>query len=242
MTQFSYSRVDTFVKCPKKFEFHYVKGVEVEEDLTEDSPLLLGKCMDAGLEHGLEAALSYYDEQFPYQSQKKQWETLKLEYWIKRLRPHFEGGQFQIELQTPYFKGFADWYKDGHLVDFKYASPKNAENYRTSPQLHLYCDIMRRQGYEVTDLTYVIIPKTFIREKKLESPAMFRNRLLETLDSLEPIQIQVEFNPEYLDEFGRNIDRITFANLNNDFPAKPSKLCDWCPYKDICEAKPINTK
>lgn len=237
MTQFSYSRVDTFVRCPKQFEFKYVKGIEIEEEFEEDSPLLLGKCMDAGLEFGVEAAMDYYDAHFPYQSQKKQWETMKLEYWIKRLRPHFKDGQFQIPLETDYFKGFADWYKDGHLVDFKYASPKNAENYRTSPQLHLYYDIMTRQGYKITDLTYVVIPKTYIRLKKGESTRMFHNRLVETLDSLEPIQIHVEFNPDYLTEFGRNIDRITFANLNNEFPAKPSKLCDWCPYKDLCDSK-----
>ena len=104
MTQYSYSRVDTFVKCPKKFEFKYVKGIEIEEELEEDSPLLLGKCMDAGLEHGVEVAMNYYESRFPYQSQKKQFEMMKLEYWIKRLRPHFEDGQFQIELETPYFK------------------------------------------------------------------------------------------------------------------------------------------
>lgn len=236
MTQYSYSRVDTFVKCPKKFEFKYVKEIEVDVDLVEDSPLLLGKCMDAGLEHGVRAALDYYDSQFPYLSQKKVWETLKLEYWIKRLRPHFKDGQFQIALETDYYKGFADWYKDGHLVDFKYANPKNADIYRTSPQLHLYCDIMRRQGYEVKDLTYVVIPKTFIREKKTESPAMFRTRLLETLDSLEPILIKVDFNPDYIYEFSRNIDRIKIATLNEEYPAKPSKLCDWCEYKDFCEA------
>ena len=237
MTQYSYSRVDTFVHCPKRFEYKYVKGIEVDEDVEEDSPLLLGKCMDTGLEHGVEAALEYYESQFPYQSQKKQWETMKLEYWIKRLKPHFEGGQFQIELKNDYFLGYADWYKDGHLVDFKYANPKNAERYRTSPQLHLYCDIMRRQGYEVTDLTYVVIPKTFIRQKKEESLYVFRERLAETLDSLEPIQVHVDFNPDYINKFGKDIERITMANIHNDFPPIVSKLCEYCPYKDMCEAK-----
>lgn len=235
MTKYSYSRVDTFVQCPKRFEYKYVKGIEPDVDIEEDSPLLLGKCMDTGIEHGVEAALELYESEFPYQSQKKQWETMKLEYWINRLHPHFKGGQFQIELENDYFLGYADWYKDGHLVDFKYANPKNAEKYRNSAQLHLYCDIMTRQGYEVKDMTYVVIPKTFIRQKKGESLQMFRNRLVETLDALEPIQIQVDFDPEHIQRFGRNIERITMANVHDDFPPIVSKLCDYCPYKDMCQ-------
>lgn len=236
MAHYSYSRVDLFRQCPLRFKFKYVDGIEVEEDFDENSPLLLGSCMDRGLEHGVEAAVAYYEEHFPYQSQNKQWELLKLEYWIKRLRPHLEGGQFQIELKNDYFLGYADYYKDGHLVDFKYASANNAEKYRTSPQLHLYCDIMRRQGYEVTDLTYLVIPKTAIRQKNGETLMAFRDRLMTTLDSLEPIPIQVEFNPDYVTKFGKTIEDITMANVHNDFPPKVNPYCRYCPYQDNCPA------
>lgn len=242
MTQYSYSRVSTFEQCPLKFKFHYIDNVEVEEYPNEDDPLLLGRCMDNGLEHGFQTALDIYNETIPYNSQKKEWELAKLEYWINRLGKHFKGGQFQIEIKNDWFLGYADWYKDGHLIDFKYASPKNAENYRNSAQLHLYYELMTQFGYDIQTMTYVVIPKTYIRVKKGESEKMFYNRLMETLDSLDPILIDVEYDSKYVEKFGRSINDITMANLHDNFPAKPSKLCDFCKYKELCSDKTINTK
>lgn len=234
MTHFSHSRVDTFVKCPKKFEYRYVLNTEVEQFHDEDSPLLLGSCMDTGLEHGFQAAYDKYVEAFPYHSQKREWELLKLQYWIERLGPHFKDGQFQIELKNDWFLGYADWYKDGHLVDFKYAAAGNAPKYSESAQLHLYCNIMTQSGYEVKDLTYVVIPKCSIREKKTECPTTFRNRLMETLESMDPILVQVEYDERKLIQFGKHIDDITMANVHNEWPAKPSGLCKYCEYKTFC--------
>lgn len=236
MTHYSYSRVSTFEQCPKRFEYRYVKGIEVEEYPDEDDPLLLGKCMDTGLEHGFQAALEYYDEVFPYHSQKREWELFKLKYWIERLGPHFKDGTFQIELRNDWFIGYADWYRDGHLVDFKYASPKSVDRYRDSAQLHLYHDIMTKHGYDVKTMTYVIIPKLYIRQKKTESTKMFYDRMKAELDKLDPIQVHVEFNSDYLHRFGKSIEDITMANVNDDFPARPSKLCSYCPYRNICES------
>ena len=66
---------------------------------------------------------------------------------------------------------------------------------------------------------------------------MFYNRLNETLDSLEPIQIHVDFDERKLVQFGKSIENITIANVDNHFPANPSKLCDFCEYKNICDNK-----
>ena len=234
---YSYSKVSLFEQCPMRYKFHYIDKVEVEEYPDEDNALILGSCMDTGLEHGVQVALDKYNEAFPYNTQKKEWETFKLQYWIERLGKHFEGGQFQIELKTDSFIGYADWFKDGHLVDFKYGNPKSADRYRESAQLHLYYNIMTQMGYEIKDMTYVIIPKVYIRQKKDESTKMFYDRLTETLDSIEPIQIHVEYDEKKVIHFGKSIEDIRIANIHNDFPPIVTKLCDYCEYKSICPAK-----
>lgn len=236
MAVYSHSKVSLFEQCRLKYRYHYVEGIEVEQDPAEDDPLLLGSCMDRGLEHGFQAAEEYYNSVFPYNNQKKEIELTKLQYWIERLGPHLADGQFQIELKTDSFIGFADWFKDGHLVDIKYASPKNADKYRESAQLHLYYNIMTQQGWDVKDLTYLVIPKVYIRQKKSESSKMFYDRLMETLEATEPIQVHVDYDERKVIRFGKSIEDITMANVHNDFPPTVSKLCDWCQYKTICPA------
>ena len=234
---YSYSKVSLFDQCALRYRYHYIDKIEVEDDPQEDSPLLLGSTMDKGLEHGFQAAEDYYNSVFPYNTQKKEYELAKIKYWVDKIRPHLVGGQFQIELKTDSFVGYADWYGNNTLVDMKYGNPKSADKYRDSAQLHLYYNIMTKMGYEIDDMLYLVIPKVYIRQKKGESTKMFYNRLNETLDSLEPIQIHVDFDERKLVQFGKSIENITIANVDNHFPANPSKLCDFCEYKNICDNK-----
>lgn len=234
---YSYSKVSLFDQCRLKYRYHYIDKIEVEKEPAEDDPLLLGSTMDRGLEYGFQAAEEYYDSVFPYNTQKKEYELAKVKYWVDKIRPHLVGGQFQIELKSNSFIGYADWFGNNTLVDMKYASPKNAESYRDSAQLHLYYNIMTRMGYEIKDMLYLVIPKIYIREKKGESPKMFYNRLIDTLNSLEPIQIHVDYDEKKVIHFGKSIENITLANVHNEFPPIINKYCSWCDYKNICPAQ-----
>ena len=234
MTQYSYSRVSLFQQCPLKFKYHYIDKVEVEEYPNADDPLILGKSMDTGLEFGYEAAEEYYTSHYPCANQAAETELTKLKYWITKLEPQYRGGQFQIELSNDWFIGYADYYKDGYLCDFKYASPNSVERYQKSAQLHLYYNIMTKMGYEIDHMEYVIIPKVMIRQKKGESPKMFYDRLMETLEATEPIHVPVDYDEKYLITFGKSIDDITMANVHNDFPPIVNQYCRYCEYKDLC--------
>ena len=235
MTQFSYSRVSQFQQCPLKFKFHYIDKVEVDRYPNADDPLLLGKTMDTGLEHGFEEAFHYYRSEYPYVDQASEVELTKLKHWIEKLTPQFEGGQFQLELSNDWFLGYADYYRDGYLCDFKYASRNSVERYRNSAQLHLYYNIMTNMGYKIDKMEYVIIPKVMIRQKKTESPKMFHDRLIEELEATEIIRVPVEYDPKYLTEFGNSINDITMANTHNEFPPVINKYCSYCEYNDMCE-------
>lgn len=242
MTQYSYSRVSLFQQCPLKFRYHYIDKVHVEKYEGADDPLILGKSMDTGIEFGYQAAEDYYRSQYPFVNQASEVELTKLKYWVEKLKPQYEGGQFQIELSNDWFIGYADWYKDGHLIDFKYASPNSVERYQKSAQLHLYHNIMTQKGYEIKEMEYVIIPKVMIRQKKSESPKMFYDRLMETLEATEPIHVPVEYDEKHLIHFGKSIDDITMANVHNDFPPIVNQYCKYCEYKDMCPTKDINIK
>ena len=233
---YSYSRVSTFKQCPLRFKFQYIDRVKVNRFENEDDPLLLGSCMDKGLEHGFEFAEQYYNTVFPYHTQKKEFELAKLKYWIERIRPHLAGGEFQIELETDTVHGFADFYKDKTLVDFKYANPKNVEVYMESAQLHIYKSIMSKRGYNIDKMLYLLIPKVYIRQRNGETLKMYYNRLMETLESLDPIEIYVDYDKKKVDSFYKTIDTIERAT---EFPAIHSPLCNYCDYKHQC--KTINS-
>ena len=237
---YSYSKVNLFETCALKYKYHYIDKVEIEKYPNADDPLILGKSMDTGIEHGFQAAEDYYRSQYPFVNQASEVELTKLKYWIEKLQPIFARGQFQIELTKDGFIGYADWYGDWFgdkcLVDFKYAKPLSADRYAQSAQLHLYYNIMTQLGYEIDKMYYLIIPKTGIRQKKLESSKMFYDRLMDTLESTEIIEVPVDYDERKLVHFGKSIEDITMANVHNDFPAKPSTLCGWCDYKTICPA------
>lgn len=226
--------------CPRRFRYKYIDNLEEDFWPEEDNALMLGGCMDKGIEHGFDASLEWYNTMFPYSNFKKEMELFKIRYWVEKLYPVFKGGEFQIEINEPTFRGFADWYRDGWLCDFKYANPKSVDKYRESPQLHLYRFFLEKYGYEIDRLTYYIIPKVYIRQKKAESEKMFYNRLLETLESTEPILVDVDYNPDFIDGFYRDIKTL---EQDTRFLPKPSKLCAYCTYKNVCDAtKPLNIK
>ena len=239
---YSYSKVNLFEPCPLKYKFNYITKPEVERFAEADDPLILGKSMDTGIELGYQAAEDYYRSQYPYVNQESETELTKLKYWIEKLQPMFSHGQFQIELAKDNFIGYADWYGDKTLIDFKYGNPNTASRYAQSAQLHLYNNIMTKLGYEIDKMYYMVIPKTKISKEDSESSKMFYDRLMDTLESLEPIEIHVEYDESKVIKFGKSIEDITMANIHDDFPAKTSVLCRWCDYKKLCPTKTINIK
>ena len=118
------------------------------------------------------------------------------------------------------------------LVDFKYAS--SASRYAESEQLHLYKYFFEKlnPGKFIRNLTYWIIPKVIIKQKKNEDLVQFRTRIEEELSGKEIEFVKVDYDPNKVIGFLTGCKRCLEAK---DFPEKHSYLCNWCEYQDYCQ-------
>lgn len=240
--QFSYSRVDTYRQCPRKFRYRYVDFLKTYDDPAPDSPLICGNAVHHGIEMGEDAGIEWYYKQFYGINDKHVNEEIKLRYSIEQMRQEvdYERAQFEFELNTPDFKGFIDCmeYVDEtnvDLLDFKYANPKNTWRYEQSGQLHVYAKkLLDHCGITVRNMAYLVMPKTMIRQKKTESIMQFRRRLQNELEQLHPIRLPIEYSPEKVFEFDSYCNQIVTAR---EYPKQESKLCDWCDLQEYCESE-----
>lgn len=184
MTQYSYSRVDLYDRCPYHFKLKYLDKLTELPNYTADNPLILGTAMHEGIEHGVDYAIDKYLSSFPIITDEIINQTItlsilipKVQEWLKQ----FEGAEVihEHEINTPDYKGFVDLIvRDGDetlVVDFKYSNA--IEAYSKSNQLHVYKHYLDQQGFNVTRLGYLFIEKKHIKWKKNESIYHLRKRI-----------------------------------------------------------------
>lgn len=234
----SYSRVDTFKQCPYKYKLRYIDRLKVIEAPEADDALVLGSTFHTGLEKGLQAALEYYKSQFNVWTDKHENELIKLEILIpkaKALLP--DGGKFELPIKYGEFIGYADYLKaidNGilGLLDFKYCSKSGLKRYPESQQLHIYAYYLKKLGLNVGEMGYLCVQKVGIRQKKTENLYQFRERLKTTCEQVEPVFLPVEYDQTKVDQFKQEIRAMKAAA---EFEKVPSRLCDWCEYKEFCQ-------
>lgn len=233
MTQYSYSRVDLWEKCPYHYKIRYIDRLTELPRLDADSPLILGHALHKGIESG-EASMEhdYYDS-FPIVTNEQVNEMTKLQILLLKVQAElsaFDGCEFKHEypIMTKDFIGFADLIMtapDGTstVIDFKYSN--HVDNYMDSGQLHLYKYYLEQRGYNVKHMAYIFIPKTGIRQKKDEDLFHFRQRLVETVSKQEVKLVSIDYDEMRVIEFQNAIKNIEQAT---DFPKNPSGRCFSC--------------
>lgn len=207
--------------------------------------MILGHALHTGIEQGTEAGVKEYLNAYPVITDSHINEQIKLEYWIPRVRALIDPeAEFEVPLQDPDFIGFIDLLTPAtgfhnqpmpnlyDLVDFKYAS--SASRYAASEQLHLYKYFFEKlnPGKFIRNLTYWIIPKVSIKQKKNEDLVQFRTRIEEELSGKEIEFVKVDYDPNKVIGFLTGCKRCLEAK---DFPEKHSYLCNWCEYQDYCQ-------
>lgn len=125
------------------------------------------------------------------------------------------------------------------LYDFKYINPKNMDRYMDSRQLHLYAYywMKKNPGKRIRKMNFVFIPKVQIRQKKTEDLFQFRQRLLEELNQVQIHVESVTYDPQKV------IDHLELTQVImtcDEFPKNPTRLCDWCDYKNFCQEGDMN--
>lgn len=241
--QFSHSRVECFEKCKKQFYFRYIKRLTTIPSPGADNPLIVGSTMHLGLEKGIGGVEIYYYNHYPIITNFHINEMIKITTLVKKAREVINKilhdrelkAKYEFEINFPEFKGFVDFIvynSDGtvSVYDFKYSN--HIDHYLESKQLHLYKYFLERLGFKVSDIGFIFIPKTSIRQKKTEDLYQFRKRLRETLNSMEVKTVHIQYDKSKVDEFIQNCEAI---KNETKYEKTPSRLCDWCEFQKYCE-------
>lgn len=233
--QYSYSRVSLFNDCPYHFKLRYIDKLHEIKQLDANNALLIGSALHEGIEKGIPTMLENYYNQFPVINNAQVHEAIKLEAMAKKvinfLEVQNEKLTHEYVIDTPEFKGIVDLIihnADGtvNVLDFKYSNYPN--NYLESEQLHIYKYFLEQQGFKVSGLGYLFIPKVGIRQKNSEDLHQFRKRLDDELANKEPQFVQVKYNSLKLATFFHNCLKIENAI---EYPKNTSGNCFGCKPK-----------
>lgn len=229
--KFSYSRVSIYQQCPYRFKLQYLDELKTLENFDADNALYIGSMLHKAIETDVETATQEYYDLFPIITDVHINEAMKIEVLAPKVKKLLPKGKHEVTLEDEEFKGFIDYLTNNEIYDFKYSN--NVERYLESGQLHVYKYFAEKLlGVEVKHLYYVFVPKVAIRQKKTETIEQFRNRLREILSEQHPQIVRVDYNQTKVDEYLETVEEIKNAT---EFPKNPSKLCQWCNYKNLCE-------
>ncbi len=258
----SYSRVSSFQQCPFKWWLHYIQELETIDKCDPADALKLGTALHEGIETDVESALHKYFMSYPIITDQHENEAIKLRNLIPKVKNILpEGGEFERLIECDDFKGFIDylvpvkkkkifhssgdispvgevmgyWTEESDefdIYDFKYSN--NVNRYMESAQLHVYKYFAEKLlNIKIRNLYFVFVPKTQIRQKKTEDLFQFRQRLTQTLETMQPTIEQVEYDPNKVIEFLLETKHVVECE---DYEKRPSRLCDWCDFQDYCES------
>lgn len=246
MNRVSFSRVEAWKQCPRKYRYRYIEQIPTEPSYEADNPLILGSTLDLGIQKGYEEAEKYYWSQLPVATDDGVLELMKIEHWLKQLRPVYNKGEFQMRLLTDRFIGFADYVEDNLLVDFKYSN--GVDKYAESAQLHVYASQMPKIPEH---MAYVCVPKLFIgaykdgeskearaerverlRQWKINDIQRYRKYVMDEINRLTIKTIWVEYDRDKVEQFWQDVDAM---ENDTEFEMCRSKLCSSCPYSHICD-------
>lgn len=242
MTQVSHSRIESFGQCPYKYKLRYIDKLEVIKDTEPNNALYCGTAMHEGIEKGVKEGLASYFANYPIVDDLQINEAIKIEYLVPKVqaivkkltnRPVFEQ-----KIDTPDFIGFIDLLVplndkgDWALYDFKYSN--HVDRYLESGQLHEYKYFFEKANpfQKIVEMGFIFIPKTQIKQKKTEDLQQFRQRLLETLSTMEVRIEKVNYDPNRVIDF---LVRTKHTIEAIDFPKNETNFCNFCEYRDFCK-------
>ncbi|MGF3114760.1 AAA family ATPase [Facklamia sp. P12937] len=233
MTQYSYSRVDLYDRCPYHFKLKYLDKAKEIPDYSPTSPLILGHAIHSGIEKGsTDYAVNEYINAYPMITDAHINEIIKIEYMLPKVfefLSQFDGAELihEYEIDTEDYKGFVDLIvkdKDRTLViDFKYSN--SIEAYKNSCQLHIYKYYLDQAGFNVTDLGFLFIEKVKVKYKKNEDIYQFRKRLRNELDKARVTYVPIEYDERKVLEFDWAIEAI---ETENEWDRNPHGNCFAC--------------
>ena len=250
MTFYSYSRLNCFKQCPQKYKFQYIDKVKVE--VKKNIELFLGKRVHETLKklyqdlvyHRLNSLSELLD--FLHNNWSENWNDT-----IRIVKEEYTPKDYQ-EMAKRYITDYYNRYYpfshtrtialekriivdlDGlhnhqlcvyldrvtktrdrfyHIHDYKTCSKLPSDEYFQSDwQLPLYSIVLKERYSYIKNICLVWHLLKFDKEIKLRI----------SNEELERLKMDV-------------MHLIDTIENTNEFPSKPSKLCDWCKFKPICK-------
>jgi putative RecB family exonuclease len=252
MAEYSNSQLGTFEECALKYKFNYVDGIKRYEEGVE---AFLGQRFHDAMEwlYGerafrvvpLEELLEYYEKDWLNQWHleikiNKAGRTADdyrlmgrrfIEDYYKRHHPFDEGRVLGLERYIRFPLDDAGRYKCKGIIDRLMLAPDGVfevHDYKTGSKLP-----EQRELDEDRQLALYQIGV-----QKLWPEAREKGVRLVWHEVAFDVEMQSTRTAEALEkltgEVGALIDRI---EAEKEFPLHESKLCDWCPYWDLCPAK-----
>jgi putative RecB family exonuclease len=252
MPVYSHSRLSTFEQCPLKYKYEYVD--RLDSQLGETVEAFMGTRVHETLEKlykdvkhtkspTLEELLAFYSEQ---------WEKN----WVPSIRIIKEYEDFHYRALGE--KCITNYYKRYHPFDQDKTIETEARveiDLSDGIKLQGFIDrIAEREdgNYEIHDYkTGGWLPE----QEKLDKDrqlALYEVGVRRKYADVEKVglvwhylafdkTVRSERTGEQLGELKKKtvilINEIEEAGKKNDFPARPSALCDWCDYRNVCPAK-----
>lgn len=248
---YSHSRLSTFEQCPLKFRFQYIDKIERPEE--EGIEAFLGQRVHETLEklykdlkflkeNSLQDLLAFFDKQW-----NKHWNNniiiVKKEYNSENYR------KLGIKYVTDYYNRFKPFNQERTIATEKRITIKLDDKGKYKMQGYVDRLSFKDGYYEVHDYkTNANLPieeyMTEDRQLALYSLAILKSyqdakktRQIWHFLALDK-DIILEKNKGELEQLRKDtialINRIEAHKKRNEFPAKTSRLCDWCEFRPIC--------
>ncbi len=248
---YSHSRLSTFEQCPLKFRFQYIDKVERPEE--EGVEAFLGQRVHETLEklyrdlkflkeNSLQDLLAFFDKQW-----NKHWNNniiiVKKEYNSENYR------KLGIKYITDYYNRFKPFNQERTIATEKRITIKLDDKGKYKMQGYIDRLSFKDGYYEVHDYkTNANLPieeyMTEDRQLSLYSLAILKSYQ----DAKKTRQVWhflafdkdiiLEKTKKELEQLRKDtitlIKKIEAHKKNNEFPAKTSRLCDWCEFRPIC--------
>ena len=231
---FGYSAVSTFEQCPYRYKLRYIEQLET---LPSDDPanaLIIGTALHKAIETDIDTAVQEYFDSYHVIDDLHINEEIKLRYLIPKVKEILPKGIHEVQVVDTNFIGTLDMLvpvgDEYDLYDFKYSN--NWLRYMDSRQLHLYKYYFEKTGKKIRNMYFVFVLKVQIRQKKTETLFDFRKRLLKELDKVEPKIEQVQYDPQKVID---HLELTQVISQMTEHSKNPTKLCDWCEYKNYCQ-------
>jgi len=251
MSIYSYSKIETFEKCKLKFKYRYID--KIIPDIPKNIEAHLGTAVHATLEwfyqqvinkkipvineiievysnkwiEGYSPDISIVNKELTIQDYFNKGVEFLVTYYMKNypFKDNTIAVEERIDINLDEIKGIKIIGFIDRLVHNIEANEIEVHDYKTANTLPLKEDI---ENSKQLALYSIAMKELFGKNKNV---CMIWHFLA------HDIKFCLRKTNEELDKLKKEIlELIDKIESTKDFPASPSRLCDWCEYKNICTA------